>query len=215
MIRLVCAALAAAMVLASAAADAQKLYRWVDKDGKVRYSDALPPEAVDAAREELNKQGMAVKRVERAMTPEERAELEAAAASQAQREQIQAEQAKRDHILLASYPRESDLAQSYEERFALVAQSIATARMGIEEQSKALDQLLQHAATQERNGREVPEDIVARIRQARDQVEQQQGYLTRREAERVALEEEYQGTLERYRFLRERADAEAAAKASG
>ncbi|HET6604932.1 MAG TPA: DUF4124 domain-containing protein [Xanthomonadaceae bacterium] len=215
MIRILAAALAATMALACGGAEAQKLYRWVDKDGKVRYSDALPPEAVDQAREELNKQGMAVKRVDRAMTPEERAELEAAAASQARREQLQAEQAKRDHILLASYPRESDLARSYQERFDLVAQSVTTARMGIEEQSKALDQLLQHAATRERNGQPVPEDIVGRIRSVRDQVEQQQNYLTRREAERVALDEEFQDMLERYRELRERADAEAAAKASG
>ena len=27
----------------------KKLYRWVDKDGKVQFSDSLPPEAIEAA----------------------------------------------------------------------------------------------------------------------------------------------------------------------
>ena len=31
-----------------------EVYRWVDKDGKVQFSDALPPEAVDQARTEIN-----------------------------------------------------------------------------------------------------------------------------------------------------------------
>ncbi len=31
-----------------------KLYRWVDKQGKVHYDDALPPEAVNQARREYS-----------------------------------------------------------------------------------------------------------------------------------------------------------------
>lgn len=40
------AALAAAIALVPAAADAQSVYRWVDKNGKVHYSDQPPPEEV-------------------------------------------------------------------------------------------------------------------------------------------------------------------------
>ncbi len=40
------ATLAAAIALVPAAADAQSVYRWVDKNGKVHYSDQPPPEEV-------------------------------------------------------------------------------------------------------------------------------------------------------------------------
>jgi len=40
-----------ASLLLEPAADAQKLYRWVDKDGKVHYSDTVPPSEVGKARD--------------------------------------------------------------------------------------------------------------------------------------------------------------------
>ena len=72
-------------VLTTPPALAQKLYRWTDKDGKEHYSDTLPSEAIDAAREELNKtSGSTVGQVERALTPEERATLAASAEAEAE-----------------------------------------------------------------------------------------------------------------------------------
>src|SRR5688572_29852781 len=63
-------------LLAAGSADAQerkKLYRWVDKDGKVQFSDALPPDAVAQARTEINSvSGRATASVDRALTDEER-----------------------------------------------------------------------------------------------------------------------------------------------
>src|SRR5690348_14129068 len=72
-----------AVVLASAVAHAEevkkKLYRWVDKDGKVHFDDALPPEAVNQARQEFSsKTGTQTGAVDRALTPEELAQKEAA-----------------------------------------------------------------------------------------------------------------------------------------
>ena len=48
--------LGAALISGVAAQDAKekKIYRWVDKDGKVQISDQLPPDAVDRARKEYN-----------------------------------------------------------------------------------------------------------------------------------------------------------------
>ena len=42
------------------------------RKGVVHYSDKLPPEAVDKASVELNKQGMPVKKTDKALTPEQR-----------------------------------------------------------------------------------------------------------------------------------------------
>jgi hypothetical protein len=86
-------ALAATLVAGAVSAQSKggpKLYRWVDKDGKVHYDDALPPEAVNQARTEFSaKTGSVAGQVERALTPEERAAQEAAARSAA--EEVQAE----------------------------------------------------------------------------------------------------------------------------
>jgi hypothetical protein len=59
------------LAVASGPAVAQKLYKWVDKDGQVHYGDRIPPEYADQDRDVLNKQGLKVGSEEGAETPEE------------------------------------------------------------------------------------------------------------------------------------------------
>ena len=82
---------------------AQKLYRWVDKDGAVHYTDSVPPEYAELDRDILNKQGIKVGDEEGAKTEEERAEeARLAAAEQAERD-AKAAARRRDQILLDTY----------------------------------------------------------------------------------------------------------------
>lgn len=201
--RLLCTlSIAAVLALLAAPADAQRLYRWVDADGKVHYTDTLPPEAVDKAREELNRSGMTVNRVDRALTPEERAAAEAEAAERQREADALAEREKMDAVLLGSYQSEADLKRAYGERFDLLDQSLEAARVGIRSQEKSLDDLLGHAAGLERAGKPVPATVQSSINAARIQVNQQREFLSRREREREALQQEYDSVLERYRALR-------------
>lgn len=194
--------IALVLALLAAPADAQRLYRWVDADGKVHYTDTLPPEAVDKARDELNRSGMTVNRVDRAMTPEERAALEAEAAEREREALLEAEREKMDAVLLGSYQSEADLERAYNERFELLDQSLEAARVGIRSQERSLDDLLTHAAGLERAGKPVPATVQESITSARSQVSQQREFLSRREGEREALQREYDAVLERYRALR-------------
>ena len=62
-----------ALALASPRARARAAtYKWVDEKGVVHYTDKMPPEAVNKANVELDKQGMPVKQTEPALTPEQR-----------------------------------------------------------------------------------------------------------------------------------------------
>ena len=79
------AALLVAPLAAQPRAEAEKkLYRWVDATGKVHYTDALPPEVVNQAREELSaRTGLVRAEIGRALTEEERRALEAETAAEA------------------------------------------------------------------------------------------------------------------------------------
>ncbi len=194
-----------ALLLSTVASDAQaqrKLYRWTDSQGKVHYTDSLPPEAVKDKQEELNSLGMPVKVTERERTPEEQAAWEAEQARLAQERKLAEEKAKMDAVLLASYPTESDLERAYRERFDLIEQSVESARVGIRSQEKSLAELLDHAADLERNGQKVPRTILDSLARARSQVDEQRGYLTKRETERAALQAEYDRQMARYRELK-------------
>ncbi|MEZ5464181.1 MAG: DUF4124 domain-containing protein [Lysobacteraceae bacterium] len=191
-------------------AAAQKLYRWTDKDGKVHYSDQVPPEAVENARSELNKQGVAVKQVDRALTTEERAERDAAAAAAAEQARIDAEKARQEDMLLTSYPTEEALERSYRERFDLLDQSISSTRTGVQSQQKSLNDLLEHAASLERAGKPVPATINQSIELARRQLDEQSSYLAQREKEREALTGEHASAILNYREVKAAAEAKQA-----
>ncbi len=200
--RFQCLTLAFACVATSSAIAAGKLYRWVDEDGKVHYSDTVPPSEVDKARDQLNAQGRRVESVQRAMTPEEQAAADAdAKEKEAQRKAQEAEE-HMDNVLLSSYDQESDLKRAYDERFDLVTQSIASAEIGIRSQERSLAELLAHAANLERAGEPVSEAIQKSIELSRSQVAEQADYLKKREAEQALLQKEFDDTMARYRRLK-------------
>ena len=201
--RLLTLAITAALLCSATAADAQKkLYRWTDKDGKVHYSDHVPPEAIDNARAEINEQGMKVGEVGRALTAEEHAAAKAAEKLAAERRLQEEDQAKRDQVLLSSYGSVNELDRAFKERFDLLEQSLESARVGIRSQEKSLADLLAHAAGLQRQNRPVPENIRNSIEVAQRQVAQQREYLADREAEKTAVDTEYQQTRERYLALK-------------
>ena len=99
---------AAAMLAASRPAGAA-MYKWVDEKGVVHYTDTLPPEAVDKANTELNRQGIPVKKTDKALTPEQRRAIEQDAQRQKQLAREQEEVARRDRALMSSYTSEAEI----------------------------------------------------------------------------------------------------------
>lgn len=101
--------LAVAMLLAVAGEARAATYKWVDEKGVVHYTDKLPPEAVDRASVELNKQGIPVKKTDQALTPEQRRALEQEAERQRGAERAREEIARRDRALVSSYTSETEI----------------------------------------------------------------------------------------------------------
>lgn len=209
-----------AVALASPAVQAQKdpapkLYRWTDKDGKEHYTDSLPAEAVDAAREELNKaSGSTVAAVERALTAEERAQKAREAEAVAAAAKLVADKRERDRTLLSSYSSESELQNTYSERLMLVEESVKSAQVGIDSQRGSLTSLLAHATDRELAGQAVDKRTLENIGEAHRQLGEQKIVLQRREAERAALQHELDTLLARYRELKANPPSEDGAEAA-
>jgi hypothetical protein len=103
------ALLALALLLAGAGEARAAMYKWVDEKGVVHYTDKMPPEAVDNASVELNKQGIPVKKTDKALTPEQRQALEQEAERKREAARAQEEIARRDRALVASYTSEAEI----------------------------------------------------------------------------------------------------------
>src|SRR5262245_9005484 len=104
----------ACALLFAAPAAAQKLYKYVDSNGKVVYTDKPPIEATGKASEQLSPQGTVVKRNQAPLTAEQRAALAEESKRKAE-EQIRAKEEKRkNEALLNTYSSEQDIDQARE-----------------------------------------------------------------------------------------------------
>jgi len=86
------------------------MYRWVDSNGKVHYSDTLPAHQAGKGHKEISKQGRTVKEVERsALTPEEKQRAEEARQRAQLAKEQEIERQRRDRALLSSFTNESEI----------------------------------------------------------------------------------------------------------
>lgn len=199
-------ALPCLLMLASSAhaqpSSQKKLYCW-DQNGQRVCADSLPPEAVSAARQELNaNSGMRTREVDRALTPEERA----AQADEEARERTEAAavetRRRTDQAMLVTFQNEDELRRVFDERITLVDNSIQTARYNVTSLREGLVTLLQTAAQTELAQRPVPDTLAGDIRQRHAHLLYNQRLQLNFERQRSALDTEIEETMQRYRTLK-------------
>jgi len=189
------------LMMAWAGAAAQDVYKWVDENGEVHYSQTLPPERAGGAHDRLTSDGLVAERVDRVKTADERAEL--AVQREQQREQAQQEriQAQQDRLFLAAYPTEEDVRRTIETRRATVRSERNSVESLIEQSRFRFVATVQQAAELERTGEPVPEYLVERIAEARAGIRELNRRLDDIEARLASLDEELASELARHRRL--------------
>lgn len=178
---------------------AKKLFCW-DQNGTRVCSDALPPEAVNAARDEISaSSGLRTGGVDRALNEQERA-LAAIEAQQRMADAAAAETRRRtDEAMLLSYRSEEDLRRVFNERTAIVDNNVRTARYNTISLREGLVTLLQTAGDRELAGRPVTDEMTATIRQRHADLVRTRRLQQSFEAQRAELDVEIAGIMERYR----------------
>lgn len=211
--------IALAIALAAGATDAaektKKLYRWVDKDGKVQFSDTLPQEALDQARTEINaSSGRTTGEVERALTDEEQAERDRLAAEQAIQQRADEKERQTEEAMLASFQTEEDLRRSYGVRVTLMQENLNAIEAGIGSQRNSLTSLLADASEAELAGRPVNAKQAATIRELRQEMSKQQNMLVVKQAELMKLDQELEYLVQRFHELKGEAETPATPEAA-
>lgn len=177
-------------------------YRWVDEDGRVHYSDQLPPQVVDHAYSVINKEGITINNVERAKTPQERAEEQRRAQQQAERERLARQQAEYDHILLDTYTQVSDLEQTRDRYVASLEGAIKVAQHKLANLTDDITKLRTSAANLEREGRPVPEDMSKDIANLQTQIDRENGFIQEQRNQQQEVRSKFAADIARYKELK-------------
>ena len=97
-----------------------QLYKWFDENGKVQYSDTVPPAAIDRARKELRTDGTIKQETYRAATAEERRLAAMKAVEDAKLKAIKDEHDRKDKALLSTYTDLADFDRVRDRALALM-----------------------------------------------------------------------------------------------
>ena len=144
-----------------------KLYRWVDADGKVHYTDKLPPSQVNKARTELNKRGIQVRQVDRAKTAEELAQEKELKRLIKEREKLIERQKAEDRVLLRTFRSEDDIIMAQDGKLAAIDVMIQIAISNIKQAKTQLVNMQNSAASQERRGKKPSKKLLREIASSR------------------------------------------------
>lgn len=192
------------VVAASALAAGSVRYKWRDAEGNLHYTDSLPADAGVRGYEVINAQGIVVKRVEPAKTPEQRREAKVAAdAARAEKDAAERQQ-RADQQLLAANPTEKDLIETHRQQLEMIDLQLSSQHATLESLERSLTDLLGRAAALERSDRPVPAKLAGQIGDLRRNIETQHALIERRKVERESTVKDFAEELDHYRALREK-----------
>lgn len=167
-------------------AQSQRLYKWVDEQGNVHYSDRVESTPPAAGVQRINSHGIALDTRHSALPRNaEEARLQAHARRLA----------LRDASLLANYPDEIDLLRAHDEVRATLEGALASTRTNIERLQAEIAQ---------RQGQVAPDGSTrgdAVLESLRSQLESEQRALEALRARRFEMHERQNEELDRYRAL--------------
>jgi len=186
-------------LLAACASTAQaQMYRWVDGDGRVHYSDTLPQNYQKSGTAEMNKQGLVIRRTQ--SEAERMAEI-ARQTEQLKIDRQQAEQARLDRALLATYTTEAEIDLARDR--ALEHHKLAI--RGAETRAKAVEANLVELRTRiskiEKSGRPVSPDLQNQLIQIHKESLELKRTILNNEDAMLQVREKYEADKLRFREL--------------
>jgi hypothetical protein len=192
----------AALGLASTTALAQTLYRWVDDQGAVHYTDQVPPSHADKARTRLSEHGIAVETQAATPTGEELERAKELERQRVEEEQRRAERQTEDERLLKLYRTVEELELARDGRLAAVEAVIQAKRDGVRNESRNLVELYKEMRTLQNADKTVSIELMGKIEASTTRIRASYAEIVDNEYRKQSIQDEFAQTIERFRQLR-------------
>jgi hypothetical protein len=184
------------------------LYRWVDDEGNVHYTDTIPPSQVTKGHTEITEQGIRVKTVPPAKTAEELQKEQELERLRAQQERLIEQQRAADRVLIQTFRSDDDIVMARDGKMASIDVMIQVTKNNIRRQQEWLGRLRTEAANLERAGKPVPQHLSDSIANAERSIRDAYATILDREAQKRSIRESFDRDLKRFRELNKLSDSQ-------
>lgn len=178
-------------LLAVALAVDARLYRWVDEEGRVHYSDQVPPEQSKKGHEVLDKRGIKVEEVAPQKTPEQLREERRRQAEQAKKEERLRLIRERDEMLLRTFTSTEELDRVIKDRLTVLDSIINLTQAKVDKLLEQIKAAEERRINYIRQGREVPPQLDRTIAELRQQVRNNEGLIVRNQNRKELIKQKF------------------------
>lgn len=179
-----------------ASVESKQLYRWTDDQGKVHYSDVIPPKDSKYGRSRLSEKGITLEEISAAKTKQQLEQEKRLATLRAEKQKIIAEQLANDRVLLRTFRNTDEIQMTLEGKEQTLNLLSRLTQDNIKRLNNQLSQQQKRAANLEKNGLNVPQKLLAEINATRRQIKENENKISAHEREKERL---------RNRFARDKA----------
>jgi len=170
---------------------ADVLYRYIGEQGELVIDHYIPPEFVHKGYSVLNKSGAVIETVAPALTEEERALM----SEQQKEEEAKKERAKEDAWLLERYSDSRDAIRARDRQIGALESMIVVAQSNVNKLKGNEVTELGYAADAERQGREVPKDVLTNIENIRNQIRSTEQQIAQHKAEQEKIKAVFESII--------------------
>lgn len=176
-------------------------YKWVDEQGIVHYGDSIPPQYAEKEHKLLNNQGVEVGHTDAQKTPEE-------LAAEARAHEAVVKQQQHDSFLLTTYTSVKDIESLRDVRLDQLQGQRTAAEQYVENLHSrlvALQGRVKHFRPYNSSpgARRMPDDLAEDLVHTLNEMRTQSNALTAKNQEVVAMKEQFDLDITRYRELHE------------
>jgi hypothetical protein len=186
-------------MLNTAQADQDKLlYRWVDKAGKIHFSDKIPPKDAGYTRDQINAKGVVIQTIKRPKTPAEFAKERKLQRLRYQQKKLIAQQAARDRLLMYTF---DDVTNSLGDKLATIDTKLKIVNASIQQLNRQLREQKKSAAHWEKSSRSIPQTVLFKISEIENQISSYENAVVLHAKKRERLQEQYAKDAQRYKKI--------------
>ena len=184
-------------------AQAGKLYKWEDEEGRVQYSDRLPPTDIKREHSQMDERGILVGKVEAAKTDDQIKQEEEMERLRRERQQLIEKQKAEDRVLLRTFRTEDDILMTRDGQLQAVDAYIKLTHGNIKRLKSSLEDLQHQAATRELSGRKVSDILKEEIENKNQALKDAYQSIVNREHDKDRIRKAFAKDLQRFRELKQ------------
>jgi hypothetical protein len=202
------------LLVTAVSAQAAEVFRWVDENGEVHYSETLPPDFKDKGHDVLNERGI-VTDEDLSLTPEVPDEVpdaeklkelprDSSGMKRAKQLYSDAEMQRRmDNFLMLRYRSQQEIEDAMNVEIKQLAYDRRLLETTRESMNKSYRGQIRQAANRQRSGQEVPEQATNEIGDLQQKLEENGRSIASLETREIGIRSQFQKQLDRYRYLEE------------